>query len=155
MKITIADIDAATPPLRDLEATLEAELKAAESQKPTPTTRNLPFELRTTLRQLRDGLSFNEGTDPRVWAVLNSEQMQRFRFRAPGLAPLDRLRAKLLAEQQAAENPPVASPLLKFRYTEPPWKFKVAGGRWNTGDVLQLTADAARAYGDKLEPVRD
>jgi hypothetical protein len=153
--MNIQDIDRAEQPLRELEATLVAELKEAESQRPTPTTHLQPHRLRETLRQLRTGVHPNEGVDPRLWVVLNSPEMALFRFRAPGLAPLARLRAKLIAQQEAATNPPRKPPLLKFRYTGPAWKFKVAGARHNTGDVIQLTQEAAAQYADKLEPMRD
>jgi hypothetical protein len=148
--ITIADIDAAEVPLRELETTLEKELALAESQRPTPTTHNRPFELRMALRQLREGASFNDGMDQRLWDVLTSEPVKRLRLRAPGLASLTRLRAKL-AEQEAPKPEP--EPLSKYRYTGEPWKFKIGGGRWNTGDVLQLTAEVAARWPDKLELV--
>jgi hypothetical protein len=154
MNITIADIDAAEKPLLDLQATLEAELKQAESQRPTPTTHNRPFELRMTLRQLREGASFNDAMDQRLWDVLTSEPVKRLRLRAPGLASLTRLRAKL-AEQEAAKNPPAAEPVAKYRYTGPPWKFKIGGGRHNTGDIVQLTQEAATKHADQLEAVKD
>lgn len=154
IQFELDDITRAEQPLRELEAVLEAELAAAESQRPTPTTHNRPHELRTTLRQLRQGMFANEGTDPRVWAALHSEEMQAFRFRSPGLAPLERLRAKLLAEQEAAANPPVPPPVFQFRYTGEPWK-KVAGARRQTGDLIQLTQEAASRWASVLEPVNE
>jgi hypothetical protein len=156
MNITIEleAIAVAEKPLRDLETTLEAELREAESQRPTPTTHLRPHRTRETLRQLRVGVNPNEGIDARLWSVLNTPAMQRFRFRSPGLAPLARLKAKLLAEQEAANNPPPPVPLLKFRYTGAMWG-KVAGKRHATGDIIQLTQEAASPYADKLELVVD
>ena len=151
--IKLEDIAAAEQPLLALEATLETELKLLESRPRTPADYLRPAQLREALRQLREGASLGEGMDARLWAVLSTEQMRRFRFRAPGLAPLRRLRDRLLAEQQAAAEPQPVAPVLNFRYTGPPWKFKVAGARRNTGDVVQLSEEVAVHWADKLEPV--
>ncbi len=98
-------IVAAEKPLRELEAELEAELQELESRRRTAANYLLPSQLRETLRQVRSGVSLtNEGVDARLWAILNTEQMRRFQFRAPGLAPLARLRERLIAEQQAANE---------------------------------------------------
>ena len=142
----------AEKPLRELETTLEAELAAAERERPTPTTHNRPFDLRKALWHLREGLSHNDGTDPRVWKAVTSEEMRAFRFRSPGLAPLERLQAKLLAEQEKANHQPAAPPVLTFRYTGQPWQ-KVAGARRAPGEVIQLTQEAASRWSAVLEPV--
>ena len=147
-------ITRAEQPLRELEATLEAELKDAEGQRPTPTTHNRPFELRQAIRHVREGVAANEATDPRVWAALHSEEMRAFHFRAPGLAPLARLRAKLEAEQHAASHPPSPEPVAQYRFTGKPWT-KVAGRRLAPGEVVQLSQQAAARWRDQLEPVTD
>ena len=144
----------AEQPLLQLEATLEAELAEAERQRPTPTTHNRPFDLRKALWHLREGLSRNDGTDPRVWRVLTSEEIQAFRFRSPGLAALARLKAKLLAEQEKAIHPPEAPPVFTFRYTGEPWK-KVAGARRQAGELIQLTQEEAARWTGVLEPVTE
>ena len=107
---------------------------------------------RDTLRQLRRGVPLGEGMDLRLYQLLSSEQLRRFRFHSPGLAPRLRLRDRLLAEQQAAAQPAEGPVLLNYRYTGPPW-FKVAGARRNTGDVIQLSEEAAAPWSDKLELV--
>ena len=152
---TEIDLDAiasAEKPLLELETTLKAELAVVERQRPTPTTHNRPFELRQAIRHLRDGAVAQEATDPRVWAVLHSEEMGAFHFRAPGLAPLARLRAKLLAEQDKASHPPEPPPVFTFRYTGEPWK-KVAGARRHAGELIQLTEEQASRWLTVLQNV--
>ena len=145
-------ITRAEQPLLQLETTLKAELAAAEAPRPTPTTHNRPFELRQAIRHLHEGVSASEGTDPRVWKVLHSEEMAAFHFRAPGLAPLARLRAKLLAEQDKASHPPESPPVFTFRYTGEPWK-KVAGARRHAGELIQLTEEQASRWLTVLQNV--
>lgn len=145
-------VAAAETPLRQLEAELEAELKEALAQRPTPQNHNRPFDLRETLRQLRQGVPLGQGMAPRLYAVLKSEQMARFRFRTPGLGPLVRLRERLLQEQRALAAPAVVPVLFEYRYTGKPWG-KVAGQRRQTGDVLQLTEEQSALWASVLEPV--
>jgi hypothetical protein len=135
-------IDTALALLREREATLEARKKQALSQRPRPTTYNDAFRAGESLRQLREGVPLGEGMDPEVYAVLSSSEIRRFHFHTPGIAPLVRLREKLLAEQQAIVNPTPAPPLLAYRYTGTPWQ-KVAGARRQTGDVIRLSAAEA------------
>jgi hypothetical protein len=148
----LREIAAALEPLRALEATLEAELQKAKSQRPTPMTHNDAFRIGETLRQLRQGVPMGEGIDQRLYDVLNTKELRRFKFHTPGLASLLRLRDRLLAEQRATADPPPAPELLEWRYTGEPWG-KVAGARRQTGDVLRLSADVAARWADKLEPV--
>ena len=144
-------IAAAEQPLRELAATLEAELKELESRRRTAFDFDHPGHIRQTLRQLEQGVSLGTGMDPRLYALLSAPGMARFRFRAPGLAPLARLRAKLLAAEQVPAEP---GPLLKFRYIGPKWKHSLVQGEWlQPGDVVELTAQSAAQSPHRFEPV--
>jgi hypothetical protein len=145
-------IKADLKPLLEFRATLEAELKAAQAARPTPTTHNDAHRAKETLHQLQHGTRLGEGMDPRLWDLLNTPAIRRHRFYAPGIEPLERKRDQFLALQVAMANPAPAAPLLAYRYTGPHWG-KVAGARRQTGDVIHLSAEEATQWTDKLEAV--
>jgi hypothetical protein len=154
---TLEDIEAALQPLHQLEATLEAELRDLESRRRTPYDFNHPADVRQSLRQLREGAALAvEGVETRVFEVLNTPEMRRFHLAAPGIAPLLRLRDRLIAQEQAEkEQADKAQRMGKYRYIGPPWKHAITSEPLKPGDVVALSELYAEQYPHRFEPVGD
>jgi hypothetical protein len=139
-------------PLHALEATLEAELHALESCRPTAANYNDAFRLRETLRQLRQGVPLAEGMDPRLYQLLSSEGMRRFHFRATGLAPWCACAPVCWPSSRRPPSPACPAGAAVSIYGAAV-EVQIAGARRNTGDLVQLSEEAAARWADKLEPV--
>lgn len=92
----------------------------------------------------------NEGMDARLHAAIKRQVVARFEFVRPGLAPLERLRARLREERKAEARTTTDWPRV-FRYTGP-GRHAVGARDLEPGDTVELTEEQAASFADRFVP---
>ena len=144
-------VDVARGMFEALRPDISTELAALEGLKrPTYGQQSERAHLRETLQQLDKGCGAQEGTDPRLDAILRDPRVTRFHLARPGIAPL--LRERLLAEAEAQKKKAAEVWPKLFRLKD--------GGTHDLGDrdlepgeVIELNETQAAAFADKFERV--
>jgi hypothetical protein len=152
MKDELDEIDAALGLLRNLRAIVAGELTALEARRRTAYDYLHPGQLRATLQQIDEGVHRDDGVNPRLYALITSPEVARFKLRTPGIRSLERLRARTVAEREAGARTAAEVWPAPFRLL-PGRKFAQGAHDCEPGDVVELTAAQARAFGDLFERV--
>jgi hypothetical protein len=147
------DIDAVEEPLMALRDDVLARIQALDAivgRRPTAKEREEHQSLENTLRQIEEGTEPGEQVDADLDEILMRAKMRAFRFRAPGLAPLRRLRESRQAERAAlaSRQQPWPRP---FRYVGPIGKHQQNGAFVQPGDIVELNESQASAFADRFE----
>jgi hypothetical protein len=89
--------------LEKLRDELTSEIAKLEGRQDAVAADRL-YDLRRSLRQIKEGVPMNEGVDARIWAVVGRPEIQQFYFARPGLAAFRRELRRLRKEEEPIEE---------------------------------------------------